>query len=319
MTNLLPQHLAAIDLGTNTFRLVARGLQAIEYPRIGMGVDKTGRIAPASFRRGLAALAKFARLTRNRKLRVVGVVGTSALREAKNGPAFCEAVHRRFGWSVETISGEEEAALTFQGATASLDLPNTGPVLVSDVGGGSTELVWGSASRSSGRRSSVAGRVSLKLGSVRMTERYGTSGQVTHARLRRLQDGVRNILKSADVPWKIVRTGVGVGGTATTLAAILHGVDPYDEKQVHGAAVPLDSLEKMLDVLCRMTPRERMLLPSVPKGRADIIVAGTVIQTEIVRLAGASCLIASDAGILTGLILERRPKQNILAHRAQKV
>lgn len=298
MTEILPRGVAAIDLGTNTFRLVSRGMQVVEYPRIGLGVDKTGRIVAASVRRGIAALARFARLTKKHNLRVTGVVGTSALREASNGPAFCKAVEHRFGWRVEIISGEEEAALTFRGATSSLDLPGAGPILVSDVGGGSTELIWGTRTR-------MSGRVSLKLGSVRMTERYGTAGRVSPRKLEILRAAVRKMLRSSGAPWKKVRTVIGVGGTATTLAAILHGVDPYDEKQVHGARVPLDSLEKMVDVLSLMTPRERMYLPSVPKGRADIIVAGAVIQTEIVRLAGSDHLIASDAGILTGLILGR--------------
>lgn len=310
MTDLLPPNVAAIDLGTNTFRLVSRGMQVVEYPRIGLGVDKTGRIAAASVRRGLAALAKFSRLVRARRLRVVGVVATSAIREASNGAAFCAAVDRRFGWRVEIISGEEEAALTFRGATSALDLPGRGFVLVSDVGGGSTELIWG--------RRGIAGRVSLKLGSVRMTERHQTAGRVPPRRLAALQSAVRKILRTSGVPWKKIGTVVGVGGTATTLAAILYGVDPYDEKQVHGAAVPAESLEKMVAVLSRMTPRERRYLPSLPKGRADIIVAGAAIQTEIVRLAGAPRMIASDAGILTGLILGRSGQKH-LARRPRTV
>ena len=323
MTRELPPGVAAIDLGTNTFRLVSRGVQVVEYPRIGLGVDRTGRIEPASARRGMAALAAFARLVRARRLRVVGVVGTSALREAANGPAFCSAVERRFGWRVEIISGEEEAALTFEGATATLDLPKNRRVLISDVGGGSTELIWGEPPTSiiphkGGGRKQYA---SLKLGSVRMTERFGTAGQVSTARLRALREGVRRVLRSSGVPWMKAGSVVGVGGTATTLAAILYGVDPYDEKQVHGARVPAESLDKMVEVLARMTPRERQFLPSLPKGRADIIVAGAAIQTEIVRLAGASEMIASDAGLLTGLILRRgsRGRQKSLARRAQKV
>ncbi len=342
MTKIFPPRLAAIDLGTNTFRLVTRGLQRVEYPRIGLGVDRTGRIAPASVHRGLAALASFARIVRTRRLKIIGVVGTSALRDASNGPAFCESVRQRFGWRVEIIPGEEEAELTFSGATASLDLPRDGLILVSDVGGGSTELIWGApVTRSEGvgkpkcqsvRMTPFAfpftfghdgvaapvfhmlGRVSLKLGSVRMTERFGTQGRVPATLLRHLRSGVSRILDSARLPWARIHTVIGVGGTATTLAAILHGVDPYDEKKVHGASVPFESLEKMRDVLAVMTPRERMNLPGVPRGRADIVVAGTAIQTEIVSRARAGRMIASDAGILTGLILRAA-----LARRAQKV
>lgn len=328
MKDILPAGLAAIDLGTNTFRLVSRGIQLLEYPRIGLGVDKTGRIAAASVRRGLQALAKFARIVRVRRLRVVGVVATSAIREASNGPAFCDTVRRRFGWDVRTITGEEEAELTFLGATATLDLPLHTPVLVSDVGGGSTEIIWGrlcshppaadlhpcksetppsgtNTSVYSPRRFSILGKVSLQLGSVRMTERYGTAQRASPRQRKALETGVRRILKSSDVPWP---SGtdihvVGVGGTATTLAAILHAVDPYDAARVHGSRVPLASMQKMFDVLSILTPRERSHLPSLPRGRADIIVAGAAIQTEIVRLSGASELIASDTGILTGLIL----------------
>lgn len=308
MSDLLPRGLAAVDLGTNTFRLVARGLQKIEYPRIGAGVDKTGRLDPAAIRRGMAALSNFAHVVRRNRLRVVGVVATSAIREADNGAAFCDAVRERFGWETRTISGDEEADLTFRGATATLALPRGETVLVSDVGGGSTELIWGGDGK-------ILGRVSLKLGSVRMTERYRTHGRSTPGQIATLRRGVHVLLKSAKAPWGKIETAIGVGGTATTLAAILHGVEPYDEKRVHGAAVPLDSMEKMLEVLAVMTPRERMFLPSVHKGRADIIVAGTAIQTEIVRMAGAHDMTASDAGILTGLIL----RSAALARRRQKV
>lgn len=309
--SILPPGLAALDLGTNTFRLVSRGIQLVEYPRIGRGVDKLGRLAPSSIRRGLTALAKFAREVSKRKLRVVGVVGTSALRDAKNAADFCETVRRRFGWDIAVLSGEEEAELTFFGAMASLknisDIHPRGRssplVLVSDVGGGSTELIWGRPAASS---PGILGRVSLNMGSVRMTERFKTSGSVPPTRLKKLVMEVRAMLKRTGVPWGKIGAVVGVGGTATTLSAILYGVVPYDEKQVHGSRVPFDSLEKMLDVLSIETPRERMDLPSVPRGRADIIVAGTAIQTEIVRCApSVSRLIVSDAGILTGLILKR--------------
>ncbi len=313
----LPPRIAAIDLGTNTFRLVSRGLQAIEYPRIGVRVDQTGRISPASFRRGLRALDRFHRIVRARNLRVVGVVGTSALRDAQNGPDFSRAVLDKFGWTVRIISGQEEAELTFLGATAALSLPAGENVLISDVGGGSTELIWGRPGRP-GRSASIDGCVSLELGSVRMTERFGTQGRIPRPKLSRLMASVRAIIQRAPppkVPWKSIRAVVGVGGTATTLAAILHGVDPYDEKMVHAATVPLDSMAKILEVIALMTPRERMDLPGVPRGRADIIVAGTAIQSEIVRMAAAPHMIASDCGILTGLIL----RSQTLARRRQKV
>ncbi|WP_425310045.1 Ppx/GppA phosphatase family protein [Ammonicoccus fulvus] len=295
---------AAVDCGTNALRwLIAeqRGdgvLEPLERElrlvRLGEGVDATGRFAPAAVERTLAALDECADRIRGAGVQGVRFVATSAARDVSNADEFLAAVSARLGLPAEIIDGTEEAALSFTGALAGVPEPDD-PVLITDVGGGSTELVVGTAGR-------IELAVSLDIGSVRLTERFWSSDPPSTEDVARATAFVDAQLSSMSEVLAGVRSWVAVGGTATTLAALQLGLDHYDSARVQGAELTGDSLAALADRLAASRSAE-LVSELMPPLRAQVIAAGALICHRIQNLVGDVPCIVSETDILDGIVI----------------
>lgn len=300
---------AAIDIGTNSalLSIAARGegspvalLERCTITRMGEGVDKTRRLAPAAVERNLSCLRAYADDLRAHGNPPLDVVGTSALRDAEGASAFLDEAERILGVRPRVIAGEEEAALTFSGALSGLSL--SGALLVYDIGGGSTELIVGDAAA----KGAPSSRVSLDIGSVRLFERHVHSDPPSPAELLAVQQNVVAELATAapmaNLGQNRTITLVGVAGTVTTLKALELGLPAYDGAQVHGAVLTLSAVEKLCEKLASLTLAERQRLPGLEPKRADVIVAGAIIVREILRRSGETESVVSDRGVRFGLL-----------------
>jgi exopolyphosphatase / guanosine-5'-triphosphate,3'-diphosphate pyrophosphatase len=288
---------AVVDIGTNTTRLLVAEVedgQVSELERrttitsLGQGVDATGRLAEEAMARVSEAIAAYREVVDRVGAERVVAVATSAMRDAANGPAFREQLEERFGIDARTISGDEEARLTFLGATgARADDRKT---LVIDIGGGSTEYVVGRA------RQDPDFHVSTAMGSVRHTERFLRSDPPTHEELEALAEDVRGI-----VPAVAPEHAIAVAGTATSLAAIDGAED------VHGYRLTLAACERITAMPAALPVEERRHVKGLHPDRAPTIVAGAVILTESIRTAGLDEAEVSERDILHGAALAAAP------------
>ena len=298
---------AAVDCGTNTIKLlvadigVTAGTQhtlvrELRIVRLGQDVDRTGRLADEALVRVFAAVDEYAAVIAAHDVDALRFVATSAVRDANNADVFARGIRDRLGVEAEVVSGDEEAALSYDGATRALDdVP--GPVAVLDLGGGSTELILG------GQHGHVIAAKSLDIGSVRVTERLMPSDPPTAAEIEaatRVVDDALDTLPSYGVQVGDAPTLVGTAGTVTTVAAILLGLDRYDRERVHGASFSVDEVHDLAARLLAMTVVEREGL-GVPSGRSDVIGAGALILDRVLRRSGADRLIVSDSDILDGI------------------
>jgi exopolyphosphatase / guanosine-5'-triphosphate,3'-diphosphate pyrophosphatase len=299
---------AAIDCGTNSIRLLVADTvdgrlvdvtREMRIVRLGEGVDRTGSLAPQALERTRAALADYAATIRANGVERVRMVATSATRDAANRDVFVSMVREVLGRDPEVISGREEAALSFAGAVASLrDL--RGPVMVADIGGGSTELVVGSPDGAGGLRSR-----SMDVGCVRMTERHLRSDPPTPDQIEAAVADVRQAIDQVrdDVPLYDVGAFIGVAGTVTTVAAIALGLDHYDAAAIHGRVMSATEVHDVTARLLAMTHDERAALPVMHPGRVDVIGAGALILRTLVEATGVTEVIASEHDILDGIAL----------------
>jgi exopolyphosphatase / guanosine-5'-triphosphate,3'-diphosphate pyrophosphatase len=301
---------ATIDIGTNSVLLLVaerRGaalvpvLERATITRLGQGVDATRALDPQAIERTLACLAGYAAEIQASGASRVGVVGTSAMRDACGGEVLVERARELLGVAPRVISGREEAELTFAGALAGLDLE--GPVVVFDLGGGSTEVILGTA----GPDDMVEQAVSLDVGSVRLSERHVRSDPPGAAELLAVRHDARAALATLGARWSLPGAPapraplVGVAGTVTTLAAYVLGVSPYDAERVHGARISAAEVAGATGRLSAMRLEERRSVPAIDPKRADVIVAGALIVEEILAWAGAAELLVSDRGVRWGL------------------
>jgi exopolyphosphatase/guanosine-5'-triphosphate,3'-diphosphate pyrophosphatase len=297
---------AAVDCGTNTIRLVITDLDPAtneqrdlvrrsEIVRLGQGVDRTGEFAPEALRRTFAVSDDYAALIDDARVATVRLVATSAARDARNGDEFRAGMAERFRADVEVISGEEEASLAYAGAARGVEGHDRAvpPVLVIDVGGGSTEFVMDVAGQVGGQ--------SLDIGSVRMTERYLASDPPTAEEVTAARAGIDDAIATLTVPIAQAATLVGVAGTVTTVAAMTLGLDSYDSARVHRAWLPADRVATTVDELARMTVEERRGLGFMAPGRADVIVGGGVIVAEVLGRLGLPGMLVSESDILDGI------------------
>jgi exopolyphosphatase/guanosine-5'-triphosphate,3'-diphosphate pyrophosphatase len=263
-------------------------------------VDRTGRIDPVALARTVVVLANFRRRARALGADRIRVAATSAVRDAENRDEFAAAVLEHAGSELEVISGEREAGLSFLGGTRGLPDDVTSPYLVLDIGGGSTEFVWG---RLPGEAEHA---ISTQMGSVRLTERFISSDPPGPRELSALQLAVADVLDEAEshVPIGDARTLVAVAGTATTLQAIALGLDRYDPEAIHRTWLSLEEAERVLSTLVGMTSAERAALPVMAPGRGDVIVAGGVILVIVMRRFGFDRALVSETDILDGLAFE---------------
>jgi exopolyphosphatase/guanosine-5'-triphosphate,3'-diphosphate pyrophosphatase len=299
--------IAVVDIGSNSTRLLIAELaegrveseleRRTKVTRLGAGVDSEGRLTDDAIERVFATLEGYrAAIDSFGADRSVAVL-TSAVRDAANGASFASEVEARYDLEPHVLSGDDEARLTFLGATSERDPDDDTPTLVIDIGGGSTELVIGT-----GRRAGF--HVSTQAGVVRQTERHVHSDPPLAGELDALAADVRSVLEAA-VPEdrRAVEHAIAVAGTATSLAAIAQALDPYDPARVHGYVVSAAERERILAQLASVPLSERRQTPGLDPARAPTIVAGVVILGEVARLFGLDAIEVSEHDILRGAAL----------------
>lgn len=295
---------AAIDIGTNSVLLtiatrtenaIVPVLERATITRLGKGVDRTRRLDPERVEATLSCLATYAKLIEAAGVSQLEVVGTSAMRDAHGGDDFCDRAEQLLGVRPRTISGVEEAQLTFEGALVALD--TTGDVVVVDIGGGSTEVIVGNVSASV----TVSGAVSLDVGSVRLFERHIVHDPPSAQELDAIRADVRRALLQAPSP-AAKATLVGVAGTVTTLLAIELELESYEPLRVHNQRLSVQALERLARRLARLPLAARRELKGLEPERADVIVAGAAILSELASWAGAADVLVSDRGVRWGLV-----------------
>ena len=294
---------AAIDCGTNSIRLLIADIDGgnfrevvrdMEIVRLGQGVDQTGQFHPDAIIRTLTAVDKFAAEIAKRGVEKIRFCATSATRDATNRHLFVDGVRERLGIEPEVISGDEEAALSFAGAIQDLD-PSQGPFLVVDIGGGSTEFVFGTTSVESAR--------SVNIGCVRMSERHFANDPATteQVELARTDIQAAIAIAAAEVPITKAKTLVAVAGTATTVAAAALELAEYDRYAIHLARISASQVHDTLAMFLTRNREERLALGYMHPGRVDVIGAGSLVLSEIMKATGATEFVASESDILDGM------------------
>jgi exopolyphosphatase/guanosine-5'-triphosphate,3'-diphosphate pyrophosphatase len=266
--------------------------------RLGEGVDRTGELAPQALERTRAALVDYAQTVRDLGVQATRLVATSATRDARNREVFAALVQDVLGVAPEVVSGEQEAALSFDGATRGLD-PADGPFLVVDIGGGSTEFVLGRGGPGGG----VQAALSVDIGCVRLTERHLAGDPPTAAQVAAARADVDRALARvrAAVPVQQARTAVGLAGSVTTVAALALGLDAYDAERIHLSRLSAADAARVSAELLAMTRRERAALPVMHPGRVDVIGAGALVLTALMEGLGRAEVLVSEADILDGI------------------
>ncbi|MEE3128635.1 MAG: Ppx/GppA phosphatase family protein [Actinomycetota bacterium] len=294
-----PVRVAAIDCGTNTIKLLVLDEDGADLERemrivrLGQGVDRTGRLAEEALERTFAAVEEYAALIARHGVDRIRFCATSATRDAANAEDFAAGVRARLGVAPEVVSGDEEAALAWSGATRGL--PGlAGPVVVLDIGGGSTELVLGSGSTPDAAHS-------MDIGSVRMTERHLRSDPPSTDEVAACLADVESALDACPVDPGAAVTLVGVAGTVTTLAAGVIGLSAYDRSATHGARLPVAQVHALCDRLVGSTAEERAQMAWLHPGRADVIAAGALVLSRVLARSRVSELVVSEADILDGI------------------
>ena len=294
---------AAIDCGTNSIRLLIADIDGdnfrevvrdMEIVRLGQGVDQTGQFHPDAIARTLTAVDKFAAEIAKRGVEKIRFCATSATRDATNRHLFVDGVRDRLGIEPEVISGDEEAALSFAGAIQDLDR-SEGPFLVVDIGGGSTEFVFGTTSVEAAR--------SVNIGCVRMSERHFANDPATSDQIELARTDIQAAIAqaAAAVPITHAKTLVAVAGTATTVAAAALGLNEYDRYSIHLARVTATQVHEASTMFLTSDRAQRLLLGYMHPGRVDVIAAGSLVLSEIMKATGATEFVASESDILDGM------------------
>lgn len=300
--NLGSQRVAVIDIGSNSTRLliadVAEGRVAeverqSRVTRLGRGVDLSGQLSAEAIEAACAVIADYMAICREGGVENIDAIATSAVRDASNGSAFAAELRERFALSARVLDGEEEARLTYLGATCE-NSPSV-PTLVVDIGGGSTELIVGS-------REEVAFHTSLQAGVVRHSERHIATDPPSALELESLAGDARGLIENAITgqPGAGAQAGIAVAGTPTSLASIELGLEPYDPKQVHGHTLTLDTIQRLFSQLASAPLSKRAQITGLHPDRAPNIVAGVVILVEAMRAFGLDRIEVSEHDILYG-------------------
>jgi exopolyphosphatase / guanosine-5'-triphosphate,3'-diphosphate pyrophosphatase len=299
------QRVAVVDIGSNSTRLliadvdggVAVRERQSRVTRLGRGVDLSGQLSAEAIEAACAAIADYVEVCREYDVDRVAAIATSAVRDASNGSAFVAELRERFALSARVLDGEEEACLTYRGATA--EQPPSIPTLVIDIGGGSTEMIVGTATE-------IAFHTSLQAGVVRHTERHISGDPPTAVELEALAGDIRTLIEKAlaghDEPRALA--GIAVAGTPTSLAAVELGLEPYDPTRVHSHPLSLETVQRLLSRFASAPLAERAAIPGMHPDRAPTIIAGCVILIEALRAFGLEQIQASEHDILYGMALE---------------
>jgi exopolyphosphatase/guanosine-5'-triphosphate,3'-diphosphate pyrophosphatase len=293
------KRVAVIDVGTNSARLLVADVgggrvspveRRSTVTRLGRGVDLSGRLSAEAIEDACAAIGDYVAVLEELEAEVVDAIATSAVRDAANGSAFVAELRERFALSARVLDGEEEARLTYLGATSE-HVPAE-PTLVIDIGGGSTELIVGTGAE-------ISFHTSLQAGVVRHTERHIASDPPTAIELEALAGDVRGLIEAA-AGGAGASAGIAVAGTPTSLAAIELQLEPYDPARVHGHVLALPAIQRMLSQLASAPLSKRVEIPGMHADRAPTIVAGVVILVEAMRAFGLDRIEVSEHDILYG-------------------
>jgi exopolyphosphatase/guanosine-5'-triphosphate,3'-diphosphate pyrophosphatase len=303
---------AAVDCGTNSIRLLVAETQLdadgrvvglvdldrrMQVVRLGQGVDRTGRLDPDALERTLEALAGYADRADRLGATEVRMVATSATRDASNAEQFRAGVHAVLGVDPEVISGQQEAQLSYRGATAGVDeAVAPSPRLVVDIGGGSTEVVLGEGTQ-------VLAARSVDVGCVRMTERHLHDDPASPAQVEAVRADVEASLDLVEqvVPMREAASLVGLAGSVTTVAALHLRLPAYDPRLIHRSVVPVDEVRRISDMLLAMPAADRAALPCMHPGRADVIAAGALVLRLVLDRTGLGAVVVSEHDILDGI------------------
>jgi exopolyphosphatase/guanosine-5'-triphosphate,3'-diphosphate pyrophosphatase len=299
------QRVAVIDVGSNSTRLLIADVDGevsvlerqSRVTRLGRGVDLSGQLSDEAIEAACAAIADYVGICGDMNAKKVVAIATSAVRDASNGGAFVAELRERFALTPRVLDGEEEARLTYRGAT--YEQPPATPTLVIDIGGGSTEMVVGTGE-------DVAFHASLQAGVVRHTERHIAGDPPTAVELEALAGDVRTLIEAAvsDKVKARASAGIAVAGTPTSLAAVELGLEPYDPASVHGHVLALETIQHLLSRFASALLAERAAIPGLHPDRAPTIIAGCVILIEAMRAFGLQRIQVSEHDILYGTALE---------------
>jgi exopolyphosphatase/guanosine-5'-triphosphate,3'-diphosphate pyrophosphatase len=296
---------AAFDCGTNSLRLLVADIDAdagsvdqlvreLRVVRLGQGVDRTGRIAEASLQRVFTAVEEYMAMVREHDVTAIRFCATSAARDAENSTEFLDGIRQRTGVEAEILDGDEEARLSFAGATRSLP-PLPEPLLVVDIGGGSTELILGHED------GSVVSAHSLDIGSVRLNERHLHSDPPTRDEIAAAGADIDEALDGCSVDPADAGAVIGVAGTVTTLAAAVLDLAVYDSTVIHHSVLRPDAVQGAVSMLLSMLVEQRKALGYMHPGRADVIGAGGLILDRILRRTTVNSMLVSEHDILDGI------------------
>jgi exopolyphosphatase/guanosine-5'-triphosphate,3'-diphosphate pyrophosphatase len=298
---------AAVDCGTNSLRLLVADVdprrrtladaeRRMEIVRLGQGVDATGRLAPEALARTLRVLAEYAAIIEREGAQAVRMVATSATRDAANASDFVRGVRAVLGVDPEVVTGDDEAQLSFTGATAELAGGPPAPYLVADIGGGSTEFVLGDPA-------AVTAAVSVDIGCVRMTERHLRGDPPDAAQIAAATADIDAALEvaAARVPVGRARTLVGLAGSVTTVAALAMGLPAYDAARIHHARISAGDVHVQAARLLAQTHAQRAALAVMHPGRVDVIAGGALVLNRIMTRFGCTEVLVSEHDILDGI------------------
>lgn len=300
---------AAIDCGTNAIRILIADVSGgrvidvvreMRTVRLGEGVDATGEFSEAALQRTFAACDEYSQLLADNPVESLRFIATSASRDVSNRAQFFSGVHQRLGVEPEVIAGEEEAELSFVGAIRGIDMSLLrDPILVADIGGGSTEYVVGSAVTGE-----ISALTSVNVGCVRLTERYLHSDPPYPEEIAQAVAAVDAHLESVMqvIPTGSFTTFVGLAGSVTTVAAMAMNLPRYDSALIHGAIVTRAQVDSITTSLLAMSRGDRAALGFMHPGRVDVIAGGSLVLSRTMQAYGLDEVIAGETDLLDGIV-----------------
>ena len=295
--------LAAVDLGSNSFRLHIgtfdgeriRIINSAREPvRLGAGLDSKRNLSQAAIQNAVACLARFAQILQSTPLTGVRVVATNTVRVARNGSSFLPLFEKAIGYPIEIISGEEEGRLIYMGVASTLNLPLERRLVI-DIGGGSTEFVLGTTKPTAA--------ISTNVGCVRMTERHLVSDPATPEQIAAATSDIDAAIDQAylAVPIAEAKSLIGLAGSVTTVAALALGLAEYDSEAIHGSHISASEVHRVTQELLNMTRAQRATLGPMHEGRIDVIGSGALVLDRIMARTGLSEVVVSERDILDGI------------------
>ena len=294
---------ACIDIGTNAVLLAIVGgadlvdiLDISTITRLGEGLRGTGELSASAMERTFKVLQRYENIIRENKVDKIFCVGTAVLRDASNSKTFVDMVEKRLGFRINIITEKEEALYTFGSACVDSSI-GEGSVIISDIGGGSTEIIKGD-------KGCFLGAVSLPVGSVKLTEMFVKNDPPTINELEALRDYVLGLLDTPFCAGIIPDIFVGTGGTVTIVAGIIKGLQTFEKEKVHGCKIKLNDIKALIAELKRLTSHERVMIKGMEIGREDILLQGTILLEEIMKRFEKDEMLVSANGVRYGVIFE---------------